>query len=434
MKKAIVILILVLLPGGAWIGLVRTPALTDQQYVEASLRAAGAREAELFKEQTSKTENGYLDEKLLPLWAERNEVNTAENEAIKAELEPWYAYSSQRVGEKVDHKRLIESHDPDYFAARERYERILPQIVSALSKPVFGYPIEHHNSDQGMPNLIALRALAQGAAGYLESKAAEDRPEEALPVVAASLKLGRRLEGSGSLLDDMTGVSIQGTVWHSLVENLEPRSLSAEGWRGVSEMLRSSAPAPDQYEIALQNEMLLANNTLDNLKNSSKTLSSAQLAKTSGLWERERRIYFNQMTEAHNSPLLFSPIEDPTFSDYFHGRTGPLAQILIGDFSRASAQMDLMRIKCHGLRLASTLLGYQAEHGRLPDSVKDFPEIDSEGVSYDPQSHTLKTKVPPEYREKILFGNQPSTSSWVSYEDDAIVYRLNDNKDHQDEG
>ena len=169
-----------------------------------------------------------------------------------------------------------------------------------------------------------------------------------IPALSAALALGRKLQGSETLIQEMLGVSLQALATDAIFVNFEPDSkLSSEQWKSISGSLSGNLPEKDQFLYSLENELSFALNSIDiAFRQNKRTSLIPGWIHIPGVLDREVRILKNGLsrqidmtTKGVNQSTIAPP--PSSYSDYFLGRNGYLANTFIPNFSRAESQMTM---------------------------------------------------------------------------------------------
>ena len=187
-----------------------------------------------------------------------------------------------------------------------------------------------------------------------------------------------------------------------------------------------SAPPEDAIVVALEGEMLFCHNSLPQLQDEPGALEEGSfLVLVPGFLSREERIYNNLMSDlvvkAKNGedPTLPESFLNPEAADWFTGRTGVVAQILIPNSVRAGQQLQLSRKSLIAAATASGIAAYRAQEGRLPSSLDQLAQagipftsdgklIEAMEYKVDGDSATLKVRVQGPTSEIV----PPSAAEW----------------------
>lgn len=406
-KITLVIVGVLLVAGGALWWWIRNPPLRHPHTIDAALREAQVRFAQLQREARNKAVNGYLDEEFLPFWNPLGLPKSSKGEAIKR-------WSGNYGSKDVNHLTLHNAQDPDYQASRAQFERQLPALVRALGKPLFTLPRDSLSSSSPSPNQENLRLLALGITAYTRSVVLEDQASRAVDPLSVLFLLGSKLQGRESLLSDVNGISLQRIAFCGLGYLPKEGQLDAQQWIDLASSIEASVPPGDLFKKALESELSISVAEFDLMQ---------ERARQVGSWvsrlflEREKRIYLNLMGEYLSSlkegELSSYALPEDSLSNWLSGRCGELTPLMTTDLSRVEELMLLNRRSLLGAATVCLLRSHRAEHGKLPSTLNELRGWDQGTASildYDATKKTLLVKLPkelpssPQVRDLILPG------------------------------
>ncbi len=157
-----------------------------------------------------------------------------------------------------------------------------------------------------------------------------------------------------------------------------------------------------------------------------------------GFFSREVRIYSNIAVEMNDMFLsegryvVPEHIQNPSLSNYLTGKSGVIAIMMLPNYVRAEAQIGLIRAKVTGIALATGVIAYRADQGKLPTDFEQVraigipvPEqavIDELGVKY--EDGVISVPFDGSHIEGVttnyfLYGERP----WYQIQDNVITLR-----------
>jgi len=383
--------------------------------------------------------NGYLAENFVSWWAPKGQDKP--DQPAELACKAWnQKYSSDSVGQQVDHKALLKSRDKDYLKARKDFEVYLPELLAAYRKPLFVVPSDKMTQDDLTLNFVAVKETVYAVTGYVESKVAEGEPELAVEILAPVFSLAINLQGHSSMVHDMLGVSVRNFGLDCLVKNFSPNSdLRTEHWLKLAESLLYSVPPENLTEIALGNDLVLVDQALETVANASpedEVIAREGIlpAVLPGMMAREIRIYHNNMATLIDQVKAtgnFNPesTKNVTLWGFLTGRVSELSAVCIPDFQRANANLTINRRRTVASAVATGLLAYRVQHGKNPESLEKLIDLGLELPPHDfllyenaGKTATLRFKVPAQDMTALRLENQETGSSWFKWDSEGGVF------------
>ena len=290
---------LVLTLGLGYAVFISIPVGRHMKTVDSAVAARSSRHTLLKPKIKDPQVNGFLTPKLEQFWG-RGQDNGG---PVKDAVTNWTtAYSAQGKGGQIDHAALQKAKDPTYLRARQAFEGLLADLVTAFGKPVFQPVNDDLNAPTSALNDVALKQLAMGLNGYAESLVAEGKPEQAALVYELVFRSGYLVSNDVRIVETMIGVGLQGLALQSLTGHLRlDAPLSPNQWVGLSTALAALTPTPVTLTRSLENDVAFGiaflNRPRASYDGDAKPLRGAYLLP--GFRARDVRIYSNQM-----GPLL----------------------------------------------------------------------------------------------------------------------------------
>lgn len=429
---------------GVYFFWVSSPAITNSAPVDEAIKATKTRLDELQSHANNPDENGFLNKTFVVYWGVTGQQYTKDSE-IEKTVEAWSQnYSSQGTGEVVNHADLAAKKDAEYLAKREAFAAEVPGLVESLNKPYFVAPEKGRRSITTLyPNLVAMRAVAQGLSGYGEALASEKKYDEAINVYIANWNLGKNLYSQGSLLYDAIGNAIQSLTSASFETYIRPElNVSAADWKRVADALADRFADKDAVFGSVQGEVTigvwyledsLSGKTNTDAGDISQELSSLSMAP--GILDRERRMYWNtcgeflEAVKNDKEDEFFKRVEKFDLGTWFSGDMSVLAAVALPNVSRSEANMSIGRKHLQALAVACALISQNKATGSFPNAIQDlaatYPKLKEAGAldlefQYQAESGSLLLPLAEAELEKVSTGE----ASWVSKEKDGIKFSL----------
>lgn len=359
--------------------LISIPSETSSQTVDAALAATEKRHKGLGVQLKNPQMNGFLNARMFPYWGGSEALKGPVHDALAA----WAnAYSMQGVKVLVDHAALQKARDPQYLAARKNFERLLPDLISAFSKPLFQPVNENFAAPTNSYNKEALTTLTMAMNGYAESLVAEGRPDQAALVYEMAFREGSMIGMDTRVLPTAEGVGLQALAFQSLVSHLSPNvKMGPNQWIGLSTAIAATAPTTRTLERVLENDLAYGIGFLGRPRSSydgdARPLRGAYLLP--GMRARDLRIYRNIMgriiQEQARPGLLTVTVPPATTAAILRGESGPGPELLIPDYGRQFARINVHAAKMTGLAACTGLCAYRAKYGKFPAKLGDLDAL-----------------------------------------------------------
>lgn len=406
------------------------PQLAHPQVTRAAITAALERETARQSKAGDPALNGYLAPEFLPFWGAPFDLGPSPTEAI---VQAWKPYSTLSQGEVVDHQtRLSEA---DYLKARTDFENLLPALERALEKEAFvvrGRSLDLL-SDSNL-HLSHMRGLVQALSGLAESYKAEQRVSDAVAPLLLGLRLSHAIEQEPSLVNAMIAVALNRIVVDSVLGIIGPKDqLTPEQWKELSSALLENLGPENQLETGLEDELALADATFQKINHNASLrgnfIRGGALYSFPGMLAREERIYFNIMSQTLmdvRQGQRNTPIPRFTLGSWLQGRSGPLADNLLGiNAERLDSLFKQKNSLLLGLGVSTALLGERARLGQFPSDLS-FMKVPTEGLEWDPATAQLKVLVGSQALKNETSFDHPfgTEKSWMKIEGEHFIFQL----------
>lgn len=369
------LLVAVLVAYGVW---VQFPKLNNPTLATSIYTRVTAKHSKISRDVNNPSLNGFLQPDLSLYWGRRGKAYRpgSKTESI---VKTWNQYSTPANGALVDHKSLQKSQDNGYQKAQKDFEPLAAKIRSSVEKPIFFPPKNNLDAEAVIPNFIGIRAYAQALVGLSEARVAQGRIYEAADNMVVAVEFGNRTGKSGGLMAAMIGVAVQRIGLDGLTGLIDPQTpITAPQWEELSQRLLDSISPADALQNCLEWELTANYNTVQKYKAKSGSSNSLLVGKVDwlpGYLAREERILVNTMTDqidelVRTGTVTSRPyLNTPSYYDWFSGRTGQLAQMLVSEPSRAQSHLELARVQLETLATAYAILGYKARTGEFPETL-----------------------------------------------------------------
>jgi hypothetical protein len=396
LKKIIaIVVVLVSLMAGAFAYWINQPSLQGEEQITESVSSAKNRFAQSQREAKNPDLNGFLSEELLPLWAPG--AAKAPVSPVQQIVSTWAAFSNGTRGNQVDHTSLLQAKDESYLAARNAFETILPDLVLNLNKRLFVVPRSALSSFE-TPDSGGLRMLGQAVYAFVESKVADGKPAEAIAPLASLFSLGGKMQGRGTLVNDLQGISLQRTAFETLALIPSDSDLTTEDWLKLGTAVAQGIPPTDQMARAFEAEVSVG---LEHIQKNETAAAESGSYLDRLFLQREKRIFMNQ------TALQLAALKSDNFANYEDPESsgGTIALIRTSDFVRASHLMEFHRRSMVLTATALDLRAYRTKLGKLPETLDKLADMGLEApkdaVEYTAELGTISIKIPPETLEGL---------------------------------
>lgn len=359
--------------------LISIPSEKNSQVIDEALAATDKRHKGLGTQLKNPQQNGFLNARMFPFWGGSEGKKGPVHDVVAA----WAnAYSMQGVKLPVDHVALLKSKDPHYMKARRQFEGLLPDLITAFSLPRFQPVNENFAEPTKFFNKNALILLTMAMNGYAESLVAEGRPDQAALVYEMVFREGSLIGSDTQVLPTLEGVGLQALACQSMTVHLSPSAkMGPNQWIGLSTAIAATAPTSRTIERMLENDLAFGIGFLKRPRSSydgdARPLRGAYLLP--GMRGRDMRIYRNLMsdilTQKQDPTALLQVTAPPTtFDAQLRGLSGPGPEVLIPDYGKQFARINIHAAKMSGLAACTALCAYRAKFGKFP---KQMAELDA---------------------------------------------------------
>ncbi|MGE0489326.1 MAG: hypothetical protein AB7S38_08945 [Vulcanimicrobiota bacterium] len=382
----------------------RFPLNQRAEDVKAAIETSRQRRANLMVKATDPKQNGYLSEPFLAFWGSRSHPKPKTPAGTIIETWRGFSTSASETGQPIDHQAMATV--PEYIQARADFAELWPPLHQALTRPVFTAAIERPAFGTDMIDLVALRQTAQALCAWAENALLEGHPEIAAQAIGDVIEMGSHVTLDPCLTNALLGVSIQAIGFNALVHLLPPETaLSPAQWQELAVRVRRSMPPQGQISTLLEEEIAFAHNSFQDLYQGQ---SAHPLTKWPWLMRREERVYYNVMTgllaASHQDEMVVMPahLTNPGTASYLTGKTGIVANMMVPDLSKVSAQLLYNRYRMAAATLVTEILAYRANHHSLPAKL----EVEGLGLApsmvvYEPAENRLRVEVPAAVRRVV---------------------------------
>lgn len=389
---------------------VNTPRVAHRTELDAIYLA---RETEFENDQrlyaTDVAQNGYLDPTFREMWAIKSQrktppgSNSPEGSAARvfedlAHFNPVCTGRPFKGLEKDVKDNQEVPHPVELYAkSKKDFQRLLPQLLVALEKPVFLAPAVRYDTTTEEPNFIALRRIAQHLAFQSYLDAQDKRADDAARDCLAGIRFAKTVTTHGNLIRLMIGVAMQNIDTRALRGVLlSPNVPREKTCAEIIKSLREGELSEDCLGTAMEYEALMCHNSLQlafpgslssgqpnpNSSNpdwlvyltNSAFRYSGLLARETRLWENEEYTVIQVAQGKLNKDSL--PDRDPSLMDGLLGRRGYfLAPMLMANMRRALEQVLYIRSQMRALQIVAALQGYRARNHSYPKNLQQAKEF-----------------------------------------------------------
>lgn len=352
------------------------PSDANPKIVDDALAAAEARHNKDLVQLKNPQMNGYLNARLKPFWGGSENTKGPTHDLLAA----WAnAYSMQGVGEAIDHAALLKAKDPAYLAARGGFEQLLPDLISAFTKPIFQPVNQNFAAPTEAFNKDALLLLTTAMTGFAESLIAEGRPDQAALVYEMCLREGRMIGQDTQVLPTLEGVALQALAIQSMVSHLSPTmKMGPNQWIGLSMAIASTSPTSQTVRWMLENDLAFGLAYLERPRSSydgdARPMRGAYLLP--GMRARDTRVYRNIMAkilkEQAEKGSITVTVPPATTTGVLTGKSGFGPEVLVPDYGKQFARVNIHAAKMTGLAACAGLCAYRAKYGQYPEKLAEL--------------------------------------------------------------
>lgn len=374
-----------------WMAWVTQPPRADQTAQQLILETARTRRETLFARALEPALNGALQPAFAGWWSQ-NGFSPAQD----ALLQNWIRYSSQDELHYVDHRAL--QLDSKYLKARNDFEKLVPDLETAWSKPIFCGRSPAFSDDL---RLVLLKKLALGLTALAEDQSARGQADRSIRSILPVLAIGCRYLDRELAINHLLGLAMLDYGSESLLYVLDGGGISPAGWRILKERLPQVTPAQSVLPRMLAGEMLFMREHYADPPIGAVTWRDRVIHFAPGMEAREQRMLENFMLRAYQAALAdeLPVVQQSPFHPqaWFIGRQGFYESELSFNVTETARVTSRRRRILAGCYVSACLQVYKAEHTEYPADLNSFTP--PEGLSWNKDFHyeprrTLQVKLP----------------------------------------
>lgn len=374
-----------------WVAWVTQPPRADQAAQQLVLENARMRRDALFARAGQPAVNGALQPAFAGWWRAKGS-----SPAQDALLQNWIRYSSQSELRYIDHQAL--QSDSRYLKARNDFEKLVPDLKQAWSKPVFCGSSPALSDDL---RLVVLRKLALGLTALAEDQSARGQADRSIRSVYPVLAVGNRYLDRELMIDHLLGLAMLDYGSESLLYVLDRGGISPAGWRFLKERLPLVTPSQSLLPRTLAGEMLFMREHYADPPIGAVTWRDRIIQFAPGMEAREQRLLENFMLGAYQAALadeIPSVQQDPfRLQAWLIGRQGYYESELSFNVTQAARVTSRRRRILAACCVLASLEVYRAENAKYPPDLSNLTPLD--GLNWEKDFHyepgrAIEVKLP----------------------------------------